>query len=109
MLRSTLNRLGINPNNVAKVDGREVAESVLEHVTPKEKLEIGTVVKSFRQGPTRRELRRAIKQTGGYYEKSQPNIEKASGNVLDENVKIGRYLDIYRSGSCVFFWPTPVK
>ena len=49
MLHSTIHRLGLNPNHVAKVEGSEVAESVVEHVIPKEKLEIGTVVKSFRQ------------------------------------------------------------
>ena len=75
---------------VERVDGRLVAKDRPEEIRPENKLETGSLVEHFSQRPQQHQVRSAIARSGRSMPRRMGNIETKKGNVLDEDVQIGR-------------------
>ena len=78
------------PPNTEQVEGSLVAKDRPDEFRPKEKLETGSLVQKFEQPPQQNELRRAIARSGRAMPRMMGEVDKVPGNVLDENVQVGR-------------------
>jgi len=83
---------GRNHPNIERVEGSLVAKDQPEKINPKEKLETGSLVGKFEQPPQRQEVQRAIARSGRGTPRMMGDVEKVSGNVLDEDVQKGTYV-----------------
>ena len=81
---------GANHPNIERVEGSLVAKDRPDEFRPKEKLETGSLVQKFEQPPQQNELRRAIARSGRAMPRMMGEVDKVPGNVLDENVQVGR-------------------
>jgi len=81
----------IPENNVEQVQGKELAKDLKEHVAPEEELHQGTLIKDFAKDPSDTEIAQAIPSKGliGFL---PVTAKRVKGNVLDQDVQIGRYV-----------------
>ena len=80
---------------VERVDGSLVAKDRPEEIRPENKLETGSLVEQFPQRPQEHQLHSAIARSGRSMPRMIGNglrhdVETKKGNVLDEDVQIGR-------------------
>lgn len=73
---------GGTDSKIEEVKGREIAESARQDVEPENELQIGNLIKEYKENPNEGAVRMDI---GG----GEP-IERKQGKVLDSNVKTGK-------------------
>ena len=69
------------------MQGREIAESARQDVEPENELEIGNLIKEYKENPNEGEVRVDI---GQITRERRPSVERKQGKILDSNVKTGR-------------------
>jgi len=72
---------------IEEVKGREIAESARQDVEPESDLEIGSLIKEYKENPNEGEVRMDI---GHKTREKWIPVERKQGKVLDSNVKTGK-------------------
>ena len=78
-------------NSILQIDvflqGREIAESARQDVDPESDLEIGSLIKEYKENPNEGEVRMDI---GHKTREKWIPVERKQGKILDSNVKTGK-------------------
>merc|ERR1719284_87534 len=72
---------------IEEVKGREIAESARQDVEPESDLEIGSLIKKYKENPNEGEVRMDI---GHKTREKWIPVERKQGKILDSNVKTGK-------------------
>jgi len=78
---------GGSESQIEEVKGREIAESARQDVEPANDLEIGNLIKEYKENPNEGDVRMDI---GHKTREKWIPVERKQGKILDSNVKTGK-------------------